>query len=184
MIYFVFSFPLWLGWLTDEMIQDQQQQNQQVENPKVPPGQQKWPINPPPAPKNRRANLANEPGKTTRGLQTDEPGQQAIYWLSLTDQGQYAASWLAASAFLQDVVTQDQWTAAMNSVRSKLGNVQSRQLQGSKKITQLPHGTRGNFVSVSYQTQFTKTGNSTEVVILSQEGSTGQWKVLSYAIQK
>ncbi|MBS0624345.1 MAG: DUF4019 domain-containing protein [Verrucomicrobia bacterium] len=184
MISILFTFPLLFGWLTDAMIYQQQQQENQANEVKTPPGEQKLPVNPPPASVDRRANLANEPGKTERAIRTDNANQQVMYWLSLNDQKQYRASWLGASSFLQDVISQDQWAAAMDSVRSGLGPAKSRQMISQKKVTQLPHGTRGHFVEISYQTQFAKGGNMTEIITLMLENRSEDWKVVSYKIQK
>lgn len=159
-----------LAWVTDE---------QAYENK----------INPPPAPvegsagRGQKVGLANTPGENPKQKSESEANQQAIYWLKLIDGGQYPASWLACGGLLRDVVSQDQWSYAMQMQRRNLGNVQSRKVTSKQAIKQLPYGTRGNFMEISYDTSFGQKPNATEVVTLITEGRLNQWKVVSYIIK-
>jgi len=109
---------------------------------------------------------------------------QAIYWINLIDQQQYSSSWLAAGGLLRDVITQDQWAAAMQAVRRPLGTVSSRKVSSHQTAKNLPYGTKGNFMIIKYETNYSRKPNSIETITLMTEGRLGQWKVISYQIGK
>lgn len=109
---------------------------------------------------------------------------QAIYWVNLLDQFQYGATWLEASGLLRDVITQDQWAAAMQARRQSLGPVVSRKIATHMATNQLPYGTKGNFIILTYNTQYQMFSNAVETVILMMEGPLLKWKVAGYSISK
>lgn len=108
---------------------------------------------------------------------------QAVYWLSLLDQQAYSASWRQAGGLLQDLVPNNTWTAAMKSIRGNLGNNTSRSVASHNTSSRLPHGTKGTFMTITFNSSFTAKTSVKEKVILMAEGGQSGWKVISYSIQ-
>ncbi|NGX61196.1 MAG: hypothetical protein K940chlam9_00677 [Chlamydiae bacterium] len=109
---------------------------------------------------------------------------QAIYWLNLIDQQQYSATWLEAGGLLRDAVTQSQWAAGIGAVRTPLGTRRSRKVASHSYATELPFGTKGNFIIIEYDTQYAKLTQGVERITLMTEGPYAQWKVVAYDIQR
>lgn len=109
----------------------------------------------------------------------------AMAWITLLDQRQYSSSWLDAGSLLQAVITQDQWTAAMQQTRGDLGNVTSRKLTSHTQTTSLGNtGIQGTFMTINFTTGFSSAGNYTETVTLMAQGNLNLWKVISYNISQ
>ncbi len=121
-------------------------------------------------------------GKTSPAF--SQANAQAIYWINLIDQQQFGASWLEAGSLVKDVTTQKQWAAAMAETRSSLGPVTSRKVATHRIIDVLPGGTLGNFMIITYETNYSRQPNMVETVTLMSEGRLGQWKVISYNISR
>ncbi|MCH9609468.1 MAG: hypothetical protein S4CHLAM45_09880 [Chlamydiales bacterium] len=116
--------------------------------------------------------------------QSDEStaNQQAIYWLSLVDASQYGSAWLACGSLLRDVVSQDQYSAALKGQREKVGRNQGRKLTSKQQTKSLRYGTRGDFIVIQYNSNFSNKPGVTETVTLMADGRLKQWKVVSYTI--
>lgn len=112
---------------------------------------------------------------------TSEANAEAVSWLTLLDQGQYGSAWLDAGSLMKDIVTQEQWEAAMQALRQPLGNVTARKTGTSQTTQSLPGGTRGNFVVINYETSFSFKPTATEKVTL-MTNALNQWRVISYDI--
>lgn len=128
----------------------------------------------------------NTPG--TPGAKTDpafsESNAAAFHWLNLVDQFQFAGSWLDGGSLLRDVISQDQWIAAMEGTRRRYGNVRTRKVKNFTQTRTLPFGTRGNFMVITYRTEFSKKSSTLEQVVLMTEGPLKLWKVVHYQIAK
>ena len=109
---------------------------------------------------------------------------QAIYWINLIDQHQFGPSWLEASSLVQDITTRQQWAAAMKETRLNLGVVSSRKVSSHQTATTLPGGTKGNFMIIKYETNYSRKPNMVETITLMTQGQLSQWKVVSYKIGK
>lgn len=113
-----------------------------------------------------------------------EANAQAIYWINLIDQFQFGATWLEASGLVRDVTTQEQWAAAMQQTRQGLGPVTSRRVASHTTVEVLPNGTRGNFMIIHYDTNYSQRPNMVETITLMTEGMLSQWKVVAYRIAR
>lgn len=82
------------------------------------------------------------------------------------------------------MITQNQWASAMKAMRSGLGPVTSRKVTSHYTTEALPHGTRGNFMIIKYETNYNRRAGMTEITTLMTEGKLSQWKVINYQIQK
>lgn len=107
---------------------------------------------------------------------------EASHWLNLIDQGQYGAAWLDAGPLMKDILTESQWIGAMDEVRSPFQNAISRKISHNQSISVLPHGTKGNFMLVEYNTQFSGNSNGKERLIL-MTNPLGEWRVISYDVK-
>jgi|GEM_PF-3610298 len=107
---------------------------------------------------------------------------QAVYWLGLLDQGAYPSSWSQASGLLQDILSQNIWTAAMKAVRGNYGNSTSRKVTSHRLMNKLPHGTQGKFMEITFESSFSSKGKVQETVTLMAIGERGQWKVATYSL--
>jgi len=137
---------------------------------------------PPPAGSSSPAgNSSYEAGGGTQNAAYTAAASAASHFINLIDQGQYAASWLDAGSLLQDVISQREWVAAMTVLRKPLGSVYARKTNGYKTSQTLPRGTRGNFIIINYQTNFTTKSMAIETVSLMSMPY-DQWKVVSYAV--
>ena len=107
---------------------------------------------------------------------------QAVYWLSLLDQGAFGASYSQAGGLLQDILSSNIWVAGIQSVRRGLGNNLSRKVTNHNMFTGLPHGVSGKFMRIQFDSNFSTRNGVREEVTMMQEGSRGQWKVISYKL--
>jgi hypothetical protein len=128
----------------------------------------------------------NTPG--TPGSKTDpafsESNAAAMHWLNLIDQYQFSGSWLDAGSLLRDVVSQDQWVAAMEGTRKRYGNVRTRKIKNFTRTRSLSFGTMGDFMVITYHTEFSKKANLLEQIVMMTEGPLKLWKVVHYQIGK
>jgi hypothetical protein len=108
--------------------------------------------------------------------------RRAAAWLSLIDEGQYAASWEAACAMFRASTSKDQWNAALAGARGHLGPLTSRKLRAAQYETSLDGAPPGKYVVVHYDSAFAKKPGTREIVTLL-ETPDASWKVLGYFVQ-
>lgn len=121
-------------------------------------------------------------GRTTQTSFT-EASSEASHWLTLIDQKQFQGAWDDSGPLLKDVIGPAQWDAALSGTRTRLGNVLSRKLTTHQSLSALPHGTRGNFIIIEYQTQFSWNIRGTETVTM-MTNERGQWRVIGYSLKR
>ena len=107
---------------------------------------------------------------------------EAIYYLSIVDNQAYASSWGEMGSLLRDLIPRKQWVGAMKATRLSLGSVRTRRVASHASSTVLKEGTRGEFMTIKYDTQFSQKTQAVETVILMRDGKLGLWKVISYTI--
>jgi hypothetical protein len=103
-------------------------------------------------------------------------------WLGHVDAGQYAASWQAASPYVQGAVTESGWTTYLQGVRTPLGKVLSRHLTSAQHTTSLPGAPDGHYVVMQFDTRFEHKQAAIETVTFLQ-AKDGQWKAAGYYIK-
>jgi len=108
--------------------------------------------------------------------------QAAESWLALVDAGQYSQSWDQASSFFQDKITKEEWEQTLNSVRTPLGKVESRQFKAAQYQTNLPGAPDGKYVVIRYRTKFANAGPMLETVTPTLDKD-GTWRVSGYFIK-
>jgi hypothetical protein len=103
-------------------------------------------------------------------------------WLSLIDNGQYAASWRESSAYFQGAISEEKWQAALDGVRSPLGKMVSRRVTTSKRMKELPGAPDGRYVVMKFRTSFDNKKSAVETVTFMLEKD-GSWKAAGYYIR-
>jgi beta-lactamase regulating signal transducer with metallopeptidase domain len=106
-------------------------------------------------------------------------------WLKLADEGKYAQTWDEAAASFQKALTSAQWVAALESVRTPLGALQSRSLASAMMQKDVPRpdgGTlKGEFVIAQFETSFANMKFALETVTFERDN--GTWKAAGYFIR-
>ena len=113
---------------------------------------------------------------------TDAARSATLSWLSLTDSGQYAASWDTAAVLFKGAVTRDDWTKTIRSVRGPLGTLQSRVEAGAKYTTTLPGAPDGEYVVFQFRSSFANKASGIETVTAMRQDD-GSWRVSGYFIK-
>jgi hypothetical protein len=103
-------------------------------------------------------------------------------WLSLTDSGKYAESWDAASKSFKKAITKPNWVKDLESVRSPLGAVKSRNLESATFTRKLPDASDGEYVVIQYKTDFANKPAKVETVTVTRDED-GSWRVAGYFIK-
>ena len=103
-------------------------------------------------------------------------------WLGLVDEGRYSESWDKAAEYFKNAITKEQWKASLESVRSPLGNVLSRNLKSKQYTKTLPGASDGEYVVIQYETSFKNKQHAIETItpMLDKDG---KWRVSGYCIK-
>ncbi len=108
----------------------------------------------------------------------------ALEWLALTDAGDAAGSWKAASELFRRAGADEQrWSEALAKFRAPLGATVARTLvatQFQTEIAGLPD--KGDYVIMLYRTAFTARTDATERVTV-ERGRDGVYRVVGYSLQ-
>lgn len=193
----LFSSLLMLGQMTVDLGPAPSQMPPPKESPppSVLPDEPLQRIPSPPTPPAKRLPLGQfNPGappnpNSTRGGAISpiysQANAEAAHFLALMDQHAYKSAWGDAGPLLKDVVTADQFSFAMEGVRTPLGNLQVRKTpeRGAQNHTEsLPHGTRGLFVILNFDSTFSGSRQAKESVTLMQNDR-GEWRVIAYQVK-
>lgn len=102
-------------------------------------------------------------------------------WLALIDSGQYKASWQGTSDRFKNQVSEAQWVAALNQVRSPLGQLIARSPLDNTRHTSLPGLPDGTYHIMQYSTRYENKNESVETLSLTLID--GKWQVIGYFIK-
>jgi hypothetical protein len=133
------------------------------------------------------ACAGSEPAKPPPATPAGDTGVAAATaaaqaWLALIDARRYGESWSAASKTFQGAISRDAWSRSVETVRSPLGDVVSRQIKSARPETSLPGVPDGSFVVIEYATAFARKPGAVETVTPMQEAD-GSWKVGGYFVK-
>lgn len=103
-------------------------------------------------------------------------------WLRLVDEGKYPESWDQAAQYFKNAITRQQWSTSLESVRSPLGKVLSRDLKSKQYTKTLPGAPDGEYVVIQYETSFNNKKHAIETLtpMLDKDG---KWRVSGYYIK-
>lgn len=102
-------------------------------------------------------------------------------WVRLIDAGDYAESWAQAGPMFQSAVTAETWAAQAAPVREPLGALVSRTIKTVSAHSALPGAPEGQYMIVTFATDFAEASGTTETVVMSLED--GRWGVVGYFIK-
>lgn len=103
-------------------------------------------------------------------------------WLKLVDEGKYSKSWDEAAQYFKNAVPREQWNTSLESFRSPLGKVQSRNLKFKNYTKTLPGAPDGEYVVIQYETSFQNKQHVIETVTPMMDKD-GKWRVSGYYIK-
>jgi uncharacterized protein DUF4019 len=113
----------------------------------------------------------------------DKAAQTSVdAWLTLVDSHSYAASWDAAASIFKNALPQDQWSAALEKVRTPLGKVKSRVLASTTPTPSPPGAPPGDYLVFQFDTTYEQRSAAAEVVTAFKEKD-GSWRVAGYFIK-
>ena len=103
-------------------------------------------------------------------------------WLKLVDEGKYSESWDEAAQYFKNAITKEQWKTSLESVRSPLDNVVSRNLKSKQYTKTLPGAPDGEYVVIQHKTSFKNKQQAIETItpMLDKDG---KWRVSGYYIK-
>lgn len=102
-------------------------------------------------------------------------------WLAVADREDYIRTWQQAASVLRRSTSQYDWVTLAVDLRSPLGALKQRELQGASYATQLPGLPDGEYVILQYRSDFEHQDDATETVTPMRD-SDGQWRVVSYFV--
>jgi hypothetical protein len=126
------------------------------------------------------AFATNAYSQTPQGVsQAEEAG---LAWVTAVDEGHIDASWQQAAAMFRTAMTQADWDSKIRAAREPLGKVKGRTLQSATAPGPLSGAPAGDYVIITYQTQFERKETGIETVAVVHEMD-GTWHVAGYSIR-
>jgi hypothetical protein len=111
----------------------------------------------------------------------DRAKSAAKSWLEAIDAGKYSESWDAAAALLRKQVTRDEWIKELQSARSPLGKLDSREVTDAP-VTKLPNNSAGQLSMVEFGSYYSGMPVAWEEIITVILDEDAQWRVTEYLI--
>jgi serine/threonine protein kinase len=127
------------------------------------------------------ATAAKPTSKTGAESEIQPVISAAENWLTMVDARDYSGSWKESSAFVQGAITEQRFTNALDTYRNPLGDLLSRKMVSSQRLTQMPGMPDGRYVVMQFETSFANKKSAIETVTFVLEN--GQWKSASYLIK-
>ncbi len=102
-------------------------------------------------------------------------------WLAAVDAGRYAETWADAATVFKEGAPEADWTAQLRNMHETLGKAVIRKLESANYSTTLRGAPTGDYVTITYLTQFEGAQTALETLALTKEGD-GHWRVAGYTI--
>lgn len=106
----------------------------------------------------------------------------AKVWLTLVDDGQYAASWNESAELFRSSIPKHRWVEAVGAVRDPIGEVKTRELKSATYATSLPGAPDGAYVVIQFRTTFENKKAAIETITPMRQ-TDGTWRVSGYYIR-
>jgi hypothetical protein len=103
-------------------------------------------------------------------------------FLVVVDQGKFDEAWSQASPTFRSGVTREDWTKKVSGARTPLGAAGTRKVQSARFAETLAGAPDGNYVVVTYGTEFEKKKDANETVVAELDAD-GSWKIAGYWIR-
>jgi hypothetical protein len=98
------------------------------------------------------------------------------------DKGDAATSWANASALFRARLKESDWAKALAGARQPLGDLVRRALQGGKQVSELPGAPDGDYVVLTYGSEFENKRAAVETVTPMRDRD-NEWRVSGYFIR-
>lgn len=121
-------------------------------------------------------------GIAQQGDDIENAERAARDWLSLTDSGQYAASWEKSSSFFRAAITSQDWEQSLQGARSAFGALNARKLGSANYATTLPGAPDGEYVVFEFNSRFENKAAAVETVTVMKDID-NEWRVGGYFIR-
>jgi hypothetical protein len=102
-------------------------------------------------------------------------------WLALVDKGRYQEGWEAGAFYFRVMIPFERWRQVIDSSRKKNGKVILRKVKTTKRVTNLPGAPEGDYIVVTFKTDFWKKMDALETVVTTCDKD-GVWRVAGYSI--
>ena len=106
--------------------------------------------------------------------------EQAAHWLDALDAGRYDEGWSSLAAVMTQGRTVDDFKADISGPREELGKPISRELRHAEFSTTVRGAPTGNYVIVSYLSQFSNAPRVLETILLTLEDR--HWRIGGYSV--
>ena len=106
--------------------------------------------------------------------------QRAVNWLDALDAHHYAEGWDEAAAVMKEGRSQEDWVRDIGAPRELFGKRVMRELQRADYSTTVRGAPKGDYVTVTYLTQFANAPPALETILVMLEDS--HWRVAGYSI--
>lgn len=103
-------------------------------------------------------------------------------WLALVDAGKYRESWKEASTYFKKKVDSDKWVKSVREAREPLGEVKSRILKISHRVSSIPGAPEGDYFIMRYRTDFTGREDAIETITVIMDVD-ARWRIAGYFIR-
>jgi hypothetical protein len=108
--------------------------------------------------------------------------ETAKQWVKLVDDQQYDKTWDHVGKVFKSSFKQADWSDMLKKGRDQLGTVKKRELGKAEFITELPGAPKGEYVVVTWNTEFQNQPEAiNEIVVATRESA--QWKVVGYSMR-
>ena len=113
----------------------------------------------------------------------DTSSAAAVAFLQQVDDGQYAQSWEACSAYLKKDIPQQEWVERLSAVRAATGKLLDRKQKNYIYTKEPKEGIpEGEYLVYVFSSKFTDKDELTETVTLMLEKDNA-WRVAGYFIE-
>jgi hypothetical protein len=110
--------------------------------------------------------------------------QASEKWLNAVDTGNLVDTWQEAAEVFKLGISQADWIADLEAIRTRLGKATMRELKATQYSTTLRGApSRGDYVTLSFLTKFANVPLAAETLIVSKEAD-GVWRIAGYNIGK
>ncbi len=106
----------------------------------------------------------------------------AQQWVALVDAGKYAESWDQAAQLFRDSIRRADWAKSLEMVRAPLGNVITRKVRRTARVTSLPGVPEGDYLIIEFDTFFDNRAAAIETITPARDAD-GNWRVAGYYIR-
>ena len=115
-----------------------------------------------------------------RGAAVAAATQEAAHWLDALDAHRYAEGWDESATVMKEGRTQEDWVRDIGSPRESLGKRVMREMQRAEYSTVVRGAPTGNYVTVTYLTQFANAPPALETILVTLEDD--HWRIAGYSI--